>query len=321
MRASAPHACSSTLGMPPSILPPSLEAFAVRAAGHTYILHAHLMGAAPALLSAQCNLEKLVSRSGNASAAWWLCSDGLSSASRVISLGIRSDALFEVEFVRRFLGARVFAFDSTMSANEFRRIIDTNPPARTSSEQRMLKFWSFRIERVLELACLARADVMKIDLAAATWGLFERGNASRFFGTDSGMAALLRRVPPLQISIATRGGDDTYGAAATPLDDQRVQLSVKSTAWRIASNLQPAPRVWLHTTTALTVCELEQSALRARSHARARVLRPRAGNTTSQRLGPTGAPTGLFGRRVENVDFGAVARERLRENHAPGGAG
>ena len=216
MRASAPHACSSTLGMPPSILPPSLEAFAVRAAGHTYILHAHLMGAAPALLSAQCNLEKLVSRSGNASAAWWLCSDGLSSASRVISLGIRSDALFEVEFVRRFLGARVFAFDSTMSANEFRRIIDTNSPARTSSEQRMLKFWSFRIERVLELACLARADVMKIDLAAATWGLFERGNASRFFGTDSGMAALLRRVPPLQISIATRGGDDTYGAAATP---------------------------------------------------------------------------------------------------------
>jgi hypothetical protein len=169
------------------------------------------MGAAPALLSAQCNLEKLVSRSGNTSAAWWLCSDGLSSASRVISLGIRSDALFEVEFVRRFLGARVFAFDSTMNPSEFRRIIDS--PARTSSERRMLKFWSFGIERVLELACLARADVMKIDLNV--WGLFERGNASRFFGTDSGMAALLRRVPPLQISIATHGDDDAHGAAAT----------------------------------------------------------------------------------------------------------
>jgi FkbM family methyltransferase len=176
---------------------------------------------------------------GNLYGQWTLCTDGLGPSTRVISIGISHDVTFDVSMVRRH-GARVFCFDPTINAAQFARAVrHTNASKAERGRLRFWPFglghddevaefyrtprWRgalssartidgrngstymrlplLRLQTLLTVARLTRADVVKIDVEGAEWRLFEYGHAASFFAASGGLADLLREAPPMQLAL------------------------------------------------------------------------------------------------------------------------
>ena len=96
-----------------------------------------LMPAEPprVLLDASCTLHCFGGHSRNCSehGAWTLCTDGLGAAPLVYSLGVGSHINFDVAVLRYARGARVRAFDPTVSREKFQALAS----ARLTAEERL----------------------------------------------------------------------------------------------------------------------------------------------------------------------------------------
>lgn len=201
------------------------------------------------VLSASC---KLVTYGGSPTYGQWSLCDALTPSSRVLSIGIGGDASFDVDVIRRHLGARVFCFDPTISAEGFRKNLAKK--SVSASELPMLRFWPFgmgredgrtqpsklfnghaaktattfttlRLQSLLATSSLRRADVIKFDIEGAEWDVFEHGNASRFFGARDGFAELLRTAPPTQFTLEMHGFALPGAFSGAPGDaDKRVAI-------------------------------------------------------------------------------------------------